>query len=273
MRIFGLRVAWRRAQWLTAIVVVLTLVAGVVAGVQLLEPGWGAAPTSSAGAPVPVHVVEGRKVPVPAMHPYRRPSVSWPAVQTATAQISAAVTVPAKQLLTAAPSAGSARAGNTPVWVGPPDNGRSSGTTTTAYTGPSAVSRVQVSMASHATATALGVHGAVFSMSRADGSGAAGQVHVSVSYASFADAYGGGYASRLHLVELPACALTTPQVAACHKQTPLPTGSVDSVKTGRVGADVTLPGVSTTASLSASGATALTALIMPDASPIGGSSR
>src|SRR5580692_9443613 len=69
---------------------------------------------------------------------------------------------------------------------------------------------------------------------------------------------------------LPACALTTPQVAACSKQTPLPAGSVDSVKTDRVGADVTLPGISTTASVSASGATALTALTMPDASPIGG---
>ena len=264
--------AWRRhPRWFvpTAIVAALGLVAGLVAGVQLLTGGWGAAPTSSAGTPVPVHVVQGRKVPIPAMHPYRQPPVSWPAAQTGTAQISAAVSVPAKQALTAAPSAGSARAGNTPVWVGPPDDGTSGGTTTTAYTGSSAVSRVQVSMASHATATALGVHGTVFSMSRADGSGAAGQVHVSVSYASFADAYGGGYASRLRLVELPACAITTPQVAACRKQTPVPSGAADNVKTDQVGADVAIPGTSTTSAIVSSGMT-LTALTEPDASPAGG---
>jgi hypothetical protein len=31
-----------------------------------------------------------------------------------------------------------------------------------------------------------------------------------LDYAAFAGAYGGGYADRLKLVDVPACALTTP---------------------------------------------------------------
>ncbi|MFF9409983.1 RHS repeat-associated core domain-containing protein [Streptomyces anandii] len=41
------------------------------------------------------------------------------------------------------------------------------------------------------------------------------RMSVSVDYSAFAEAFGGGYASRLRLVELPACALTTPTRAAC----------------------------------------------------------
>ena len=50
---------------------------------------------------------------------------------------------------------------------------------------------------------------------------AAGSVAVRLDYGSFADEYGGGWASRLRLVELPACALTTPGLARCRTQTPL----------------------------------------------------
>jgi RHS repeat-associated protein len=220
---------------------VLALVAALITGLRLFS-GWGPAPASSAGSPVPVHTVHGRTVKVPSMHPYRRPPTSWPAPQTATAQI-ATVAQRKPVVLTAGPSAGSARVGSLPVWVGPPD--ASTGTLTSAFGRSPAVSRVQVAMASHATAAALGVRGAVFAVSRDDGSAAAGQVHVSVDYGSFAQAYGGDYASRLHLVELPACALTTPQVPACRKQAPVPAGSADNVRTSHVGADVTLPGLPT----------------------------
>lgn len=50
-----------------------------------------------------------------------------------------------------------------------------------------------------------------------------GSVRVSLDYAHFAGAYGGGYASRLHLVELPACAATTPDRAGCRTAKPLAT--------------------------------------------------
>ncbi|MGW4551869.1 polymorphic toxin-type HINT domain-containing protein [Streptomyces violaceorubidus] len=48
-----------------------------------------------------------------------------------------------------------------------------------------------------------------------------GTADVRVDYSSFASAIGGGWSQRLHLVQLPSCALTTPDKAECRKQTPL----------------------------------------------------
>jgi RHS repeat-associated protein len=246
------RPRFSRWQLLAAVGSALALVAALVTGLRLFS-GWGPAPASSAGSPVPVHAVHGRVVKIPPMRPWHRPPVSWPAARTATAQVAAgAVPVRKPLALTAGPSAGSARAGSLPVWVGPPDAG-SGGIVSSAVLPSAGVSRVQVVLASHATAAALGVRGAVFAVSRDDGSAAAGQVHVSVDYSSFAHAFGGDYAARLRLVQLPACALTTPQAPSCRKQVPVPAGSADSVRTSHVGADVTLPG------LAAASATVLTA--------------
>ncbi len=102
------------------------------------------------------------------------------------------------------------------------------------------VRSAHVTVLPHRTATGLGITGAVFSVTRADGTSAPGTVHVSVDYTGFRSAYGGDYAARLHLVELPACALTTPGMAACRQQTAL--SSADDVTTNRIGADVTLSG-------------------------------
>ncbi|MEX3100449.1 MULTISPECIES: polymorphic toxin-type HINT domain-containing protein [unclassified Streptomyces] len=48
-------------------------------------------------------------------------------------------------------------------------------------------------------------------------------VRTRLDYASFAGAFGGGYADRLRLVELPACALTTPGRAECRVTRPVQT--------------------------------------------------
>ncbi|GAA3993880.1 RHS repeat-associated core domain-containing protein [Streptomyces plumbiresistens] len=48
-----------------------------------------------------------------------------------------------------------------------------------------------------------------------------GQAVLSLDYGEFASAYGGGWSGRLRMVELPACALTTPEKAKCRTQTPL----------------------------------------------------
>ncbi|WP_455771577.1 polymorphic toxin-type HINT domain-containing protein [Streptomyces misionensis] len=53
--------------------------------------------------------------------------------------------------------------------------------------------------------------------------GRPGHVRASLDYSSFTDAYGGGYASRLTLIELPACALTTPNEARCRTSKSVPT--------------------------------------------------
>ncbi|MGY4393647.1 RHS repeat-associated core domain-containing protein [Streptomyces sp. TE12347] len=48
---------------------------------------------------------------------------------------------------------------------------------------------------------------------------------VSVDYSGFAQAAGSGFGARLHLVQLPACVLTTPAKPECRTQTPLPGGN------------------------------------------------
>ena len=67
----------------------------------------------------------------------------------------------------------------------------------------------------------------------------AGRADISVDYADFASAIGGGWAQRLRLVQLPACALTTPQKAECRKQTPLK--SDNDLAKQSVSAQVQLP--------------------------------
>ncbi|MFE0462325.1 RHS repeat-associated core domain-containing protein [Kitasatospora sp. NPDC058965] len=98
---------------------------------------------------------------------------------------------------------------------------------------------VQVRTVDHAVAQAAGVDGLMVGVSRQDGSGATGKASVSLDYSSVAQAYGGGWASRLHLVQLPACAQTTPQLAQCQTQTPLATTN-DPV-THQLTASVALP--------------------------------
>ncbi|MFB7454767.1 RHS repeat-associated core domain-containing protein [Streptomyces sp. NPDC056194] len=64
-------------------------------------------------------------------------------------------------------------------------------------------------------ARAAGVTGVLFTVA-AQSTGAA---KVEVDYSSFGSAIGGAWATRLGLVSLPACALTTPQKAECRKTT------------------------------------------------------
>jgi hypothetical protein len=97
------------------------------------------------------------------------------------------------------------RAGSSPVSVSKPARGTAPG-------------KVQVRTADQRTATAAGVHGVLFSVR---GSGGAGTVGVDVDPAAFRDAYGADYASRLRLVRLPECALTTPAKPECQAQTPV----------------------------------------------------
>ena len=61
----------------------------------------------------------------------------------------------------------------------------------------------------------------VMTLARADGVTARADVSVRLDYGAFAEEYGGSWGTRLRLVALPGCALTTPAVARCRKQTPL----------------------------------------------------
>ncbi|MFF4258540.1 RHS repeat-associated core domain-containing protein [Streptomyces sp. NPDC001663] len=101
-------------------------------------------------------------------------------------------------------------------------------------------SRAKVDLLGHAAARKAGIDGLLLKVTRADGrntkSTASGKVSLQVDYASFAQAYGGDWAQRLRLVQLPACALTTPKAAACQTVTPLATDN--DVRAQRLTADV-----------------------------------
>jgi RHS repeat-associated protein len=210
----GRRRAWRRRTAIRVMMLssVFAIAASVAAAVPTTVPAVAAVtPTPLAvprPAPVPVSVVHGTPAKVPAMASWQRPATTWPSPGSATVAV---------------PAASAVQAGSLPVW-------------TNAIAGASAPASVQVTMAPQATASAAGVHGVVFAVGPVGGT--TGTVHVSLNYSSFAYAYGGDYASRLRLVELPACAMTTPQSPACQTETPL--ASADNVRTGTVGADVTL---------------------------------
>ena len=101
------------------------------------------------------------------------------------------------------------------------------------------VAKVHVAVADHATAEATGINGEVLTVARADSGTASAPVKISVSYAKFASAFGGDYATRLHLVALPQCALTTPKVTSCQSTSPVV--STNNAKAQTLSATVTLP--------------------------------
>ncbi|MEV4559335.1 RHS repeat-associated core domain-containing protein [Kitasatospora sp. NPDC049285] len=160
-----------------------------------------AVPLSSSKPGVPgaaavkgVKSLAARKIEVPddAKRAFAPKAVAWPKAASGRAA-------------SAAPGAKSQAAG-TPVWVKADSSAAAPG--------------VDVKVLDQAKSAQLGLSGVVFTV---DGGDARGKVRVGVDYSAFAEALGGNWASRLQLVSLPACALTTPEVAACQVRTPLKT--------------------------------------------------
>ncbi|MFE2163936.1 RHS repeat domain-containing protein [Streptomyces sp. NPDC059447] len=102
--------------------------------------------------------------------------------------------------------------------------------------GPSAGAGLKstVKVLDQKAAERAGITGVLFTA--ASESAEAGPVQVTVDYGAFASAVGGGWSTRLGLVSLPSCVLTTPEKAECRKTTPLP--SANSIKNRTVTADV-----------------------------------
>ncbi|MFJ3134468.1 RHS repeat-associated core domain-containing protein [Streptomyces sp. NPDC086843] len=82
---------------------------------------------------------------------------------------------------------------------------------------------VETRVLSRKTSERAGIDGVLFTLQGMDTPDQSGQIRSTVDYSSFAGAYGGGYASRLTLVELPACVLTTPDRQACREAKPVET--------------------------------------------------
>ncbi|WP_406293478.1 polymorphic toxin-type HINT domain-containing protein [Embleya sp. NBC_00888] len=144
--------------------------------------------------------------------------------------------------LLAAPTGGNAP--GTPVWITARDTGTPGPLRTAAPADPAAGApgRVKVTVADHAAAEKAGVDAVLVTVRHADAATATdpGKVTVGIDYAGFMDAFGADWSSRLRMVSMPECALTTPDVAACRVKTPVAGGRNDRVK-NRVLADLHLP--------------------------------
>jgi RHS repeat-associated protein len=245
------RSLWRAlpSRWLAAAVVLaaVPILTGMAAVPPPVDHQLNLTPARplrvNPGKPVPVFPVRSRHIRMPKAPASWHPTPArWPASGAATVRVAAggaglsAAGTRASDKMTARPTPGSERAGTLPVWVGPAARG-------------GGTAAVRVTMASRAVAKAAGMSGVIFTLSSA--AATTTRLHVSLSYSSFAEADGGSFGSRLRLVELPACALTTPKVDACRRQT-LITSANDSV-TDQLGADVTVAAARPAAASAAAG--------------------
>ncbi|MGW1938760.1 polymorphic toxin-type HINT domain-containing protein [Streptomyces goshikiensis] len=87
-------------------------------------------------------------------------------------------------------------------------------------------------------ARAAGVNGALVALTDAAGQVPAGKVKVGIDITAWAKAAGANWADRARLVQLPACALTTPGAKGCTARTPLETRRDTS---GQLVAEVDVP--------------------------------
>ncbi len=203
------------------------LIAGVSPAVTtaVAEPEPYALPELQQPTPVAVKKLRagGKKGPDAAkQHAWKSPKVTWP-------KPGSAVVSPE--------DAKPERVGTLPVDVAAaPAKGR---------TAADLPDKIKVTVADRKTARAAGIDGVLLAAHRADSSPGSGAASVEVDYGAFRGAYGGDWAARLHLVELPACALTTPHKPDCRTQKPLQTSN--DTEAGTLSAPVTFKATTTAA--------------------------
>ncbi|MER6266107.1 hypothetical protein [Streptomyces sp900105755] len=167
--------------------------------------------------------------PMPA---YRPPHISWPSGK-------AKVTLGGAGANTKQSSGAPIRAGSLPVWIGPAKAAAKRNASQARQTTAATPSVVGVRVLPRSKARAAGVNGVLLGLDRSDASTSESRVGLKLDYSAFTAAFGADWASRLHLVTLPACALTTPRLARCRTGTPL--ASANDSTAHRLSANVTLP--------------------------------
>jgi YD repeat-containing protein len=151
--------------------------------------------------PVPVHAVTPRRVATPHMPAYLAPTPSpLPAAETADLVVTYPKVAIRRGTLT--------QAGTLPIRLGAPTPG-------------SPTSRVRVRLAPQSVSSTSGVAGYVFTL-KGLGLTKPHRVTVAIDYSALAAHFGGDTQGRMELVALPACALTTPSVAACRTRSTIP---------------------------------------------------
>ncbi|MFJ1917416.1 RHS repeat domain-containing protein [Streptomyces sp. NPDC088147] len=102
---------------------------------------------------------------------------------------------------------------------------------------PAGPARAQVQVLDQKTAATLGVDGVLLAVRPLEGE--RGSLDVEVDYSSFRQSFGGDWASRLAVQQLPGCVLTTPEAKGCGTGKVL--GTVNDTERGTVSAPVPLP--------------------------------
>ncbi|MEV0430105.1 RHS repeat-associated core domain-containing protein [Micromonospora sp. NPDC050495] len=215
------RTAGPTRRWIAGAVAAVLSVPLMIGDPAAAAPRWDPpAPDKAAGIrvqpvkskPKPTWTAGGREVRGPL-------SVTWPAAGSARVDLTGgahAVTARAATSPSVAPAR--ARATGLPVSVAAVV---ADDTDARRLGASGAVGAVDVRLHDQATTRRAGVAGLMVQVGRADGVRAGAKAAVTVDYEQFAAAYGGDWATRLRLVTLPACALTTPTAPGCTTSTPL----------------------------------------------------
>ncbi|MBG0831591.1 hypothetical protein HS041_28055 [Planomonospora sp. ID67723] len=156
------------------------------------------------------------------------PPVSWPQPGAVEVDLSGQPEA-AKQAPGAQADNPRVRAGQLPVWVGaaPKDKSKGKGKNARAAqpeaTQQETPARVRIEVLDRELAAKAGVDGLLMRVARTDGQAEAGAIDLQVNYKDFAGAFGGDWAQRLRLVQLPECVLESAATSRCAAATPLVT--------------------------------------------------
>ncbi|WP_446212980.1 polymorphic toxin-type HINT domain-containing protein [Micromonospora sp. IBSANI012] len=146
-------------------------------------------------------------------------TVTWPAAGATEISVPPSSSAPAsaagRAVAPAAGPAATAKAGGLTVSVAAPTAPAKAATASRKVAEPPAPGKVRVEVLDRKAAERAKVDGPVVRVARADGQQAAGDVQLALGYDGLAGAFGGDFGSRLRLVRLPECALTTPEKQSC----------------------------------------------------------
>lgn len=181
-------------------------------------------------------------------------TLHWPAAGTAEVDVPAEVSGTRARAVPAA----NARVGELPVYVG-----AARGLGARAASDSSRVRRVKVELLDRAKVAEGWRNGIVVRIARADGVAHRGPISVGLDYSGFASAFGADWSTRLRLVALPECALTTPDRPQCGGR---PLRSHNDLVSKRVSAEVDVPAAGDAASEPQPGGTTMLVALVAAAS-------
>lgn len=222
-----------RHRWITLIVILV--MAGTSVQVPSLVAAWqrdARRPKVHKTASVHVHKLGAESgIVKPYAGPVLRtlPRPKWPKAGTATLPVTGAASTAVQHGAASAVT----RVGGLPLWVAPA--AALAGEQSTAAV--RMARRVHVQVLDPSVARRAGLNGMLLRITRADGLADAGSVAIGLDYSAFRYAFGGDWASRLRLVSMPDCVVTTPNLPACQTGTPLPT--TNDTRHGRLAATLT----------------------------------